>query len=415
MDLPLSGLKVVDFTRMLVGPTCTMVLADLGADVVKIEAPAGDDARFFQNRTAPNDCPFFFAVNRNKRGVVIDLTHPEGKQIVHRLVEGADVVVHNFRVGIVERLGIDYESMKSLRSDLIYCAISAFGEDGPYSKRPGTDVLFQAMSGMMSLSGEPDGKPLRAAAPIIDMSTGISAAAGVLAALFKRERTGLGGYVSASLFNQSVFVQAPIIAWSDREGVDPPRLGNRSITALILELFASDGMMLVAIPNEKFWHLFCSIAKVPELMGDPRFASVAVRLEHQTEIDQLTRSAFASDTVENWMRLLVDAGVPSAPVLRYEQVLSDPQLASNEMLLDIPPRSDVTSAGGADSDAGILPMPRVANLPFSLAGHPVTVRMAPPLLGEHTDDVLTELGYTEEKRRDLRNQGVTSVHCEGLG
>jgi crotonobetainyl-CoA:carnitine CoA-transferase CaiB-like acyl-CoA transferase len=184
---------------------------------------------------------------------------------------------------------------------------------------------------------------------------------------------------------------------------------------LILELFASDGMMLVAIPNEKFWHLFCSIARVPELMDDPRFASVAVRLEHQTEIDQLIRSAFASDTVENWMRLLVDAGVPSAPVLRYEQVLSDPQLASNEMLLDIPPRSDVTSAGAADSDAGILPMPRVANLPFSLAGHPVTVRMAPPLLGEHTDDVLAELGYTEEKRRDLLNQGVTSVHCEGLG
>ena len=273
MSMPLEGIRVVDLTRMIVGPTATMLLADMGAEVIKIEPRAGDDTRYMQTRHDPERCPFFLALNRNKRGIVLDLTTDEGLGVFRRLVARADVLVHNFRPGIVEKLKLAYDDVRSIKPDIIYCSISAFGERGSYSKRPGTDILFQAMGGLMSITGEPDGRPLRAGAPIIDVSTGVSAGFAILGALIRRMRSGQGDYVDVSLFEQTVFLQSPMFSWSLMEGINPPRLGNRSPMALILDLATSDGYLMVAIPTPKFWKIFCDTIAMPELLPTNASAS----------------------------------------------------------------------------------------------------------------------------------------------
>lgn len=386
--LPLEGLKVVDLTRMLVGPTCTMLLADLGAEVIKIEPPAGDDTRYLQTRDEPNDCPFFLSINRNKRGVVLDLASVDGLEAFNRLVADADILVHNYRNGIVDKLGIDAATIRARHPQLIYCAISAFGEEGPYSARPGTDVLFQAMTGLMAITGEPDGAPIRAAAPLVDVTTGISALSGILTALIQRGQTGQGDLVNVSLFDQSAFMQSPLLSWSAAENANPPRLGNRSPMALILQIETADGTIMASIPNNKFWRLLCTMIGDPALADDPRFRDISSRLDNQDDIADLLRPHFSEGTTAEWVDRLVDAGVPCGAVTDYLQVLEDPQLASNGMFL----RVGRVAGGHAGEELPVLAPP------FRLSSVPYAVRLQPPNLGRDTADVLTELGFTPEEQ-----------------
>ena len=394
MTKPLDGICVVDLTRMVVGPTTTMLLADMGADVIKIEPRAGDDVRYMQTHYDPENCPFFLAINRNKRGIVLDLISAEGLEVFRRLVARADVLVHNFRPGVVERLKITYDEVRAVAPAIIYCSISAFGEMGPYARRPGTDVLFQAMGGLMSISGEPAGRPLRAGAPIIDVTTGVSAAFAILSALIRRMRTGAGDYIAVSLFDQTIFMQSPVYSWFFKEKQNPPRLGNRSPMALILDLATEDGYLMVAIPSGKFWRIFCQTAEMPALGTDERFRTTALRLQHQQTLMDLLEPRFRAEPTEFWVQRLIAAGVPCGPVRTYEQVVRDPQLAENRTFL--PLEHEVAGAT------------RVVNLPFRIRGIPVEIRRTPPTLGRDTVEVLQGVGYSEADIKALEQKGVTA-------
>jgi crotonobetainyl-CoA:carnitine CoA-transferase CaiB-like acyl-CoA transferase len=390
---PLEGVKVVDLTRMIVGPAATMLLADMGADVVKIEPKSGDDTRYMQVRYDPERCPFFLALNRNKRGVVLDLTTEDGLDVFHRMVARADVVVHNFRPGIVEKLKIAFDDVVSIKPDIIYCSISAFGETGSYAKRPGTDILFQAMGGLMSVTGEPDGRSLRAGAPIIDVATGVSAAYAILAALIRRMRSGEGDYIAVSLFEQTVFLQSPMFSWSLMEGIDPPRLGNRSPMALILDLATSDGDLMVAIPTPKFWKIFCDTIGLPELAADQRFRTHPLRLKNQQAMMDLIEPRFRNETTRIWVERLLAQGVPCGPVRTYQQVLEDSQLAALGTFMPL--------------DHEVAGRTKVVGLPFRLRSVPAEIERTPPTLGRDTEAVLSELGYDNAQIRALAAAGAT--------
>ncbi len=393
MAKPLNGIRVVDLTRMIVGPTTTMLLADMGADVIKIEPKAGDDTRYMQTRHDPERCPFFLALNRNKRGIVLDLTTGGGLNVFRRIVADADILVHNFRPGIVERLKITYDDVRSINSDIIYCSISAFGERGPYAKRPGTDVLFQAMAGLMSITGEPNGRPLRAGAPIIDVATGVSAGFAILSALIHRMQTGEGDYIDASLFEQTVFLQSPVFSWSLMEGINPPRLGNRSPMALILDLATSDGYLMVAIPTPKFWKIFCNTIAMPELIGDKRFRSHALRLKNQQSMMDLIEPRFRANTTQVWANRLLADGVPCGAVRDYQEVLQDQQLKTLGTFMSL--------------DHEIAGRTKVVASPFRLRSSPFEIERTPPTLGRDTNAVLREYGYDDEEIQALVKAGVT--------
>jgi crotonobetainyl-CoA:carnitine CoA-transferase CaiB-like acyl-CoA transferase len=392
---PLDGIRVLDLTRMIVGPTCTMLLADMGADVVKVEPRSGDDVRYMQTTFDPENCPFFLAVNRNKRGIVLDLTKPGGLAVFRRLAARADVLVHNFRPGIVERLGVTYDAVRAVAPSIVYCSISAFGDTGPYATRPGTDVLFQAMGGLMSVSGEPDGRRLRAGAPIIDVTTGMSAAFAIMAALMRRMQTGEGDYVELSLYDQTIFMQSPMFSWCLKAKENPPRLGNRSPMALILDLRTKDGDLMVAIPSTKFWKILCQLVDLPELGSDPRYRTTALRLKHQQALMDLLNPRFSGATTAAWVERLVAAGLPCGPVRNYDEIIGDAQLAHNGTFLPLHHEvaGDIT----------------VVSAPFRIRHIPVTVERTPPTLGRDTTAVLREAGYPDAEIAALEAQGITAA------
>lgn len=394
MSTPLEGIRVVDLTRMIVGPTATMLLADMGADVIKIEPKSGDDTRYMQTRHDPERCPFFLALNRNKRGMVLDLTTEAGLGVFRRMVARADVLVHNFRPGIVEKLKVSYDDVRPLKPDIIYCSISAFGERGSYAKRPGTDILFQAMGGLMSVTGETDGRPLRAGAPIIDVATGVSAGYAILGALIRRMRTGQGDYVDVSLFEQTVFLQSPMYSWALMEGINPPRLGNRSPMALILDLATSDGYLMIAIPTPKFWKIFCDTVAMPELFADPRFRSHPARLKNQQAMMDLIEPRFRVETKARWIERLLAKGVPCGAVQDYQQVLQDKQLEALGTFMPL--------------DHEIAGRTKVVGLPFRLRGVPAAITRTPPTLGRDTEAVLREHGYGDAEIHAFAEQGTTA-------
>jgi crotonobetainyl-CoA:carnitine CoA-transferase CaiB-like acyl-CoA transferase len=369
-----------------------MMLADMGAEVIKVEPPAGDDTRYLQQKADLEACPFFLAVNRNKRGIVLDVTKPAGHAVLLRMLAVADVLMHNFRPGVAEKLGVGEIAVRAVKPDIVYCAISAFGQSGPYARRPGTDVLLQAMSGLMAVSGEPKGRPLRAGAPIIDMTIAASAAFSVLAALMHRMRTGEGSVIDASLLDQAIFMQSPQFTWAVMEGMNPPRVGNQSPLALILDLETSDGYIMVSVPSTKFWRLLATVLSRPEMAADARFRSNALRLQNQEAIRAIIGDHFRQASTATWAERLVAAGVPCGPVMTYQEVLQDPQVRNNRTFL----RMNHEIAGET----------RVANLPFQLNCAPVEIERTPPTLGRDTDHVLQELGYSDAEIAQLRSDRV---------
>jgi crotonobetainyl-CoA:carnitine CoA-transferase CaiB-like acyl-CoA transferase len=376
---PLSGLRVLDFTRMIVGPVATMLLADLGADVIKIEPPEGEALRFMQDDDDPERSAFFVSANRNKRDLVLDLSAAAAAADVRdRLVAQADVVVHNFVPQLEERFGLSFERLRTIKPDLVYCGIGAWsGPNGAWFRRPGTDVLFQAASGLMSVTGEADGNPMRAGAPIIDVTTGMTAAFAILAGLRHRDATGEGVEVGTSLFEMALFAQSPPLAWAAQRDMDPPRLGNQSPMALIIELRCLDGHFVVSIPTEKMWRRLCAALKADELANDPSYASATARLQLQPQIAEALQAIAAGRTASELAGSLEAGGVPFAPVTGYREALrAVPEITGRELI-----------HLKRESYGSISVVPN----PVRSSAWGTLVARQSPTLGEHTVEILDHL------------------------
>ena len=371
--LPLSGLKVIDFSRVLAGPLCTMLLGDMGAEVIKIEDPRhGDDTRAWAPFVG-GWSTYFLSVNRNKKSVAIDLKSPEGRTLLENLIRGADVLVENFRPGTLERLGFGPGQARALNERLIYCSISGYGTTGPRQTEPGYDMVIQGESGLMDVTGFPETGPTKVGVAITDCLAALYAVQGILLAHIQRLQTGKGQFLDIALLDSAVSVlglPAGIVAAT---GESPGRLGNAHPSLAPYEPYpAADGYVVVAVANPRLWSRFCAAIGADALEHDPRFASNTDRLAHRDALNSYIRGAFKEQTVEALIDKLSAAGVPCGRVRTLGEVLSDPQLAARQMLVDIP-----TSAGAV----------KVPGNPVKLSGVPALASEHPPALGQHTDAV----------------------------
>lgn len=392
--MPLSGLKVLDLSRVVSGPFCTMLLADLGADVVKVEAPDGDPSRV-TGIVGAGENPYFVNLNRNKRTITIDMKPERGKEIVRRMAKASDVLVENFRPGVMDRLGLGYPALSALNPSLIYAAVSGFGKTGPYKGRPAFDFIAQAMSGFMSLNGDRTMPYLRVGIPISDTIAGLYAAFGILAALRVREKTGRGQEIQTAMVDGliSMFTFAAGAYFST--GELPPRNGNDHMVVAPYGLFnASDGPIAIAPSTEKNWQQLCGALKLEHLMSDPRFDSAEKRREHRPEINAIVEAVIGSRTRQEWITQLNQAGVPCGPVNNLAQAFSDPQVLHQEMVIE------------SAQPGGPVKMP---GFPLKLSETPARLYKPSPQVGEHSVEVLQEFGYHEKEIQSLIQDRVVAA------
>ena len=395
---PLHGLTVFDLTRVLAGPTCVQMLADLGADVIKIEKPgSGDDTRGFAPPYMPGtqESAYFVGVNRNKRSVTLDISKPEGQALALRLIEQCDILVENFKVGALAKYGLGYEQLHARFPGLIYCSITGFGQTGPYAPRPGYDSLIQAMGGVMSLTGEPNGLPMKVGVPVADLFAGLYGAIGILAALRHRAETGQGQQVDIGMLDTHV-------AWLANQGMsylatgtDPERLGNQHPSIVPYQVFPTeDGFVVVSIGNDPTFKRFCEAFGQEALLADPRFATNAARVVNRQAVTDVMTPIMKQHPSNWWIERLEALKIGCGPINTLSQVFADPQVQARGMVVDL--------AHPATPDGVQV----IAN-PVRLSETPASYRLPPPLLGEHTASVLSErLELSEAELAGLRERGV---------
>jgi glutaryl-CoA transferase len=375
-ELPLAGVRVVDFSRVLAGPLATMILADLGADVIKVERPGtGDDTRGWGPPFVGDDAAYFLSLNRNKRSVVLDLSTPEGASAARDLAARADVVVENYRPGLMERFGLDHAALAARNPELVYCSLVAFSEEGERASHPGYDIVIQALSGLMSFTGHPGGEPTKVGVALLDVVAGLYAANGIQAALVGRARTGRGRKVTVSLFEASLAALVNQAANYLLGGIIPGPMGNQHPNIVPYQLFeSSDRPFILAAGNDKLFRHTCDAIGRPELADDPRFSTNEGRVRHRSELIDLLQETFRARPAGKWLAVLEEVGVPCAPVRRLDEVFASPEGAAVVVEVNDPSR-------------GTLHL--VAN-PIRFWGARTPVLRPPPLLGEHTDEVLSE-------------------------
>ncbi len=393
--LPLAGIRVVELAQIQAGPICTMLLADLGADVIKIEQPGkGDIARSMGRQFSQGESAIYMSLNRNKRDITVDLRQVEGKEIALQLIDKADVFVENFRPGTMRKWGLDYETVSARNPRIVYCSISAFGQTGPYSRRAANDLAIQAMSGAMSMTGSPDRLPSRQGTAVPDSGAGSMACAGVLASLIRQQRTGRGEKIEVSLLDAQLFLLVPREGEYFMSGKEPERSGDSNPMYAPYDAFlASDGSYFhVQVFTEKFWNNLCVAIEQPELVVDPRFETNELRCVHREALMAILRAVFASRPRAEWLAIMEEHDVPSAPINTLGEAIVDPQVRHNGMVVDLP-----------HSKLGHY---RTFGTPIKLHHTPIQFKMGPPTLGEHTDEVLRELGYTDQSIAAMRAKGV---------
>ncbi len=399
--LPLDGIRVVDLTRFLAGPFCTQELGDFGADVIKVEPPDGDHSRYQSLRQdLLGNSYFFAAANRNKRSITVDLSTEAGRAIVRRLAGRADVFIENSRPGVMERLGLGARALREANPRLVYCGISGFGQTGPYSARPGFDQVAQGMSGFMSITGQEPTGPTRAGIALCDLVCALAACRGILYALLARERTGEGQEVYVSIVDAMV----SLLTWSAgmyfETGTPPGVAGNHHPLASPFGVYqAKDGPFNLCAGNEAMWRRLCEAIDRRELMDDPRFATSFDRVAHRAELDPILNAAFQARTAAEWVAYLNERGVACGPIYNLAQVFSDPQILHEEMLVERPHPA--------------LGTVKLIGIPIKLSATPGQIRRTPPLLGEHTDEVLREAGYSAAEVARLRTEGVVGARPRG--
>jgi len=390
---PLAGIRVLDLTRVLAGPTCTQMLGDLGAEVIKIERPgAGDDTRGFAPPYVPNtrESAYFVGVNRNKKSLTVDIAKEAGQKIIHGLLASCDMLVENFKVGALAKYGLSWEDLKEAHPRLIYCSITGFGQTGPYAARPGYDSLIQAMGGVMSLTGEPEGQPQKVGIPVADLFAGLYGCIGILAALQHRNATGQGQRIDIGMLDTHV-------AWLANQGMNylatgqnPPRLGNQHPNIVPYQVFATeDGYIVLSVGNDATFRRFCDVTGQQALLDDPRFATNAARVENRALVTDTLTPVLKSRSTIAWVAALEAASIGCGPINTLKQVFADPHVQARGVVVDMPHASGET-------------VQVIAN-PVRLSATPPTYRSAAPLLGQHTDEVLAEhLGLTPDEIATLR-------------
>ena len=394
---PLTGLRVLDLTRVLAGPTCTQMLGDLGAEVIKIERPeAGDDTRGFAPPFVPNtkESAYFVGVNRNKKSVTLDIAKPEGQAIIHKLLEHCDILVENFKVGALAKYGLGYEQLAKTHPRLIYCSITGFGQTGPYAPRPGYDALIQAMGGVMSLTGEPNGSPQKVGVPVADLFAGLYGCIGILAAVNHRNSTGQGQQIDIGMLDTHV-------AWLANQGMNylatgenPPRLGNQHPNIAPYQEFPTkDGYIILAVGNDPTFERFCKAFGQEALLADPRFATNPIRVQNRQLVTDTLTPVMKSKTTAEWIDALEALKIGCGPINTLEQVFADPHVQAREMVVEM--------AHGSGETVKVI-----AN-PVKLSATPPSYRSAPPVLGEHTNAVLGDvLKMSAAEIAALKDKGI---------
>jgi crotonobetainyl-CoA:carnitine CoA-transferase CaiB-like acyl-CoA transferase len=400
----LDGIKIVDLSRVLAGPWSTQNLADLGADVIKVERPGvGDDTRSwgppFVSRTEGDaqDAAYFFCANRNKRSLTLDFTTEKGRDILFKLIKQADVLIENYKVGGLKKYGLDYDSLSRINPRLIYCSITGFGQDGPYADRPGYDALVQAMGGLMSITGEPDevpgGGPQKVGVAVVDILTGLYATNAILAALLHRAKSDQGQHIDIALLDVQVATLANQAGNYLLSGNVPQRMGSAHPSIVPYQPFAcADGHVMLAIGNDSQFAALCRAAGQSAIASDARFATNAMRVRHRAELLELLIPLMQQHGIERWCELAQQEGFPCGPINTIDRVFHDPQVRAREMQIQM----NSPSYGALDLVAS----------PMRLSASPVSYRRAPPSLGQDTQDVLRELHYSDDEISSLRDSGV---------
>ena len=389
----LDGIRVIDQTQVMAGPFASMLLADMGAEVIKVEPPEGEHARHVGLEAAPGVAASFLAVNRGKKGITLDLKQPDGVAVLERLVATADVLVENYRPGVARRLGVDYQTLAAINPRLIYCSVSGFGQTGPYASRGGYDLIAQGMAGIMSATGSDGGPPVKVGVPVADLGAGLFALLGILAALRARRVTGRGQRVDTSLYEAALALSA----WEATEywytGEIPKRLGTaHRLNAPYQAFRASDGYFTVGAANPKLWPIFARLIGRPELTKDPRFKSVGDRVKNRAALEEEIEVATSKETRAHWLAKCEAAGIPAGPIYSVPEALADPHAQARGMVQELvhPHAGRVKALGN----------------PVKLSRSPATLRAAAPLLGADTDTVLAGLGYAAADIASLHTRKV---------
>ena len=396
MAKPLDGVRVLDLSKVLAGPLCAQYLGDLGAEVIKVEAVGqGDETRGWPPFPAPGLGTVFLSANRNKRSIAINMKSEKGRGLVHDLARSADVAIESFGTGVAERLAIDANSLRALNDRLVHCSISGFGRTGPLKNLPGYDVILQAFSGIMSMTGDEGGGYIRSPISPIDQMTGVHAFSGILASLLAREKSGKGASIQVSLFDTALGLLSYNLQTFWERGVQPAKCGSSHESLCPYQAFeAADGPIMIGVANDNLWRKFCGVAALKSIVDDPKFRTNADRVRHRTETLQHVQAVIAKRTVEAWTATLNDVGIPCSPINTLTQLLEHPHTKANRIIMQY----DHAAAGH-----------------LNCVGHPVTfveeersVGLPPPVLGQHTDEILSEMGLSTETIHELRREEIVS-------
>lgn len=393
---PLTGIKVLDLSRVLAGPLCAQALGDLGAEVIKVESPGlGDETRGWPPFKGEGLGAVFLCVNRNKRSIAIDMKTAEGRALVHELARRCDVAIESFSTGVAEKLGIDAAALQAVNERLIHCSISGFGREGPLRNAPGYDVILQAFAGVMSLTGDENGGYIRSPISPIDQMTGTHAIIGILAALLERQSTGKGGTVKVSLFETALALQRYNLQSFWQLGVQPPKCGSSHESLCPYQAFeALDGPIMIGVANDNLWRKFCAIAGLEDIVDDPGFRTNADRVAHRAETVSRVQAAVAKQPVAFWYERLLQAGVPSSPINTLAQLLEHPHTQGSDVIVKYThPVAGPTKSVGQ---------------PFMLNDQQRSAGTPPPVHGQHTDDILQEMGFTDKDVQRFRASNIVA-------
>jgi formyl-CoA transferase/CoA:oxalate CoA-transferase len=394
MVRPLEGIKVLDLSRALAGPYCTMMLADMGAEVIKLEMPGrGDDSRAWGPPFQEGESAYFMSVNRNKKSMTLNLKKERATEIIHNLIKQSDVIVENFRPGTMEKLGLSYSEVKEINPKIIYCSISGFGQDGPYRLLPGMDQVLQGMGGLMSITGEPNGPPIKVGVAVADIAGGMFAAYGIMVALFYREKTGKGQKIDNSLLdNQVAWLTYRAGAFFVSGEISKPLGSGHPVIVPYQAFKAKDTYFNLAVGNDQLWEKFCIAVGLEEIMNDPKYATNSMRVKNREDVVKIIEDLICTKEASEWLNLLTEAGIPCGPIYTMEKLFSDPQVLHRKMVIEL----DHPKAGTI----------KVTGVPLKLSDTPGEILTPPPVLGQHTKDILLDLGYNEKDIEEMYKKNI---------